>query len=56
MNESSNRYEECADPRQCIKEDENGKCIGGYGYCLREKIFGDLKEMLVIKIIVDVHW
>ncbi len=37
MNESSNRYEECADPRQCIKEDENGKCIGGYGYCLREK-------------------
>lgn len=37
MDESSNRYQDCADPRQCLKEDENGKCIGGYGYCLREK-------------------
>ncbi|HNV97584.1 MAG TPA: hypothetical protein PKL13_04785, partial [bacterium] len=37
MSESSNRYQDCADTRQCLKEDENGKCIGEYGYCLREK-------------------
>lgn len=37
MSESSNRYQECADTRQCLKEDESGRCIGGYGYCLKEK-------------------
>ncbi|MDD4289650.1 MAG: hypothetical protein PHH83_00030 [Patescibacteria group bacterium] len=37
MNESSNRYQDCADTRQCLKEDDGGRCIGGYGYCLKEK-------------------
>lgn len=37
INEDSNRYQECVDVRHCIKENEFGKCIGGYAYCLREK-------------------
>ncbi len=31
------RTYECADISTCIAEDENGKCLGAYGYCLREK-------------------
>lgn len=31
------RTEECADVSTCIAEDGTGKCMGGYGYCLREK-------------------
>lgn len=29
----------CVDSQSCILEDENGKCIGGYGYCLAEKSY-----------------
>ncbi|MCD4704556.1 hypothetical protein K8R66_00585 [bacterium] len=36
MNESANRYQDCADLRHCIQEDDNGKCQS-YAYCLREK-------------------
>ena len=35
--ESSARQEECVDVRGCIAEDENGTCLGGYSYCVREK-------------------
>ncbi len=31
------RTNECADISTCIAEDGTGKCIGAYGYCLREK-------------------
>ncbi|MCG2694095.1 hypothetical protein L6259_02375 [Candidatus Parcubacteria bacterium] len=31
------RAEECADPISCIAEDGNGNCIGGWGYCTKEK-------------------
>ena len=31
------RAGECADPIACIAEDENGNCIGGWGYCTKEK-------------------
>ncbi len=34
--ESSNRYKDCADVKNCLKEDDNGNCLG-YGYCLKEK-------------------
>lgn len=34
---SNLRTNECADVSTCIAEDENGKCLGAYGYCLREK-------------------
>lgn len=33
----SSRAEECVDIQSCIAEDENGVCVGGYGYCVREK-------------------
>lgn len=31
------RSEECVDMPSCIYEDENGNCIGGFGYCVREE-------------------
>lgn len=33
------RGQVCVDSQSCILEDENGRCIGGYGYCLAEKGF-----------------
>ncbi len=27
----------CVDPASCIAQDASGNCIGGYGYCVREK-------------------
>ena len=36
--ESANvRAQTCVDTPSCIAEDENGNCIGGYGYCTRER-------------------
>ncbi|MFA5133898.1 MAG: hypothetical protein WC459_03810 [Patescibacteria group bacterium] len=34
---SNFRSEVCADPISCISEDENGNCVGGWGYCTKEK-------------------
>lgn len=31
------REEVCVDTPSCLTEDENGKCLGAYGYCAREK-------------------
>ncbi|MBI4457890.1 hypothetical protein HY633_02920 [Candidatus Uhrbacteria bacterium] len=31
------RQDVCVDAPSCIKQDDSGACIGGYGYCLREK-------------------
>ncbi len=31
------RLQECSDVITCIKRDDKGDCIGGYGYCLSEK-------------------
>jgi hypothetical protein len=31
------RAEICADPATCISEDESGNCVGGFGYCTKEK-------------------
>ena len=31
------RAQTCVDTPSCIAEDENGNCIGGYGYCTRER-------------------
>ncbi|MBU2509679.1 hypothetical protein KKE33_04885, partial [Patescibacteria group bacterium] len=30
------RLQECADATSCLKRDDRGKCISGYGYCLAE--------------------
>ena len=37
--ESFNRYQDCADVKHCIKEDDNGGCISddAYNYCTKEK-------------------
>lgn len=34
--DSSSRYKDCADTKNCLKEDDNGNCLG-WGYCLKEK-------------------
>lgn len=34
---SDSRQQECVDMPSCIAEDENGNCVGGYGYCVREE-------------------
>lgn len=34
---SSARAGYCADAPSCIAEDADGNCLGGYGYCVREK-------------------
>lgn len=31
------RAQECVDAPSCIREDANGACVGGYGYCALEK-------------------
>lgn len=31
------RAQTCVDAPSCIAEDEQGNCVGGYGYCLREE-------------------
>lgn len=31
------RKEECSDVQTCLKRNDKGECIGGYGYCLAEK-------------------
>ncbi|MCA9389357.1 MAG: hypothetical protein KC585_01990, partial [Candidatus Magasanikbacteria bacterium] len=31
------RREECRDIQTCLQRDENGQCVGGYGYCVAEK-------------------
>lgn len=31
------RTQTCVDTPSCIAEDENGNCIGGFGYCTRER-------------------
>ncbi len=31
------RNQTCVDTPSCIEEDENGNCVGGYGYCTRER-------------------
>lgn len=31
------RAQTCVDTPSCIAEDENGNCVGGYGYCTRER-------------------
>ncbi len=36
-NAAPTRHSECADISTCLLEDENGQCIGQYGYCLKEK-------------------
>ena len=34
---TENRAEECVDIQTCIAEGDDGQCLGGYGYCVREK-------------------
>lgn len=36
-NNNADRREECADISTCLAQDDKGRCIGNYGYCLREK-------------------
>ncbi len=31
------RVQECSDVISCLKRDDKGKCVSGYGYCLSEK-------------------
>ncbi len=35
--QSSARVESCVDTASCIAQDASGNCVGGYGYCVREK-------------------
>lgn len=35
--DSSARAQTCVDQTTCIAQDASGNCIGGYGYCVREK-------------------
>lgn len=35
--DSADRYQECADVKHCINEDENGNCLGTYDYCTKEE-------------------
>lgn len=35
--EADERAQVCVDMPSCIAEDENGNCIGGYGYCVAEE-------------------
>ncbi|MBN1585180.1 hypothetical protein JW899_02315 [Candidatus Uhrbacteria bacterium] len=32
-----NRYQTCVDPVSCLREDDFGACIGGWGYCTQER-------------------
>lgn len=31
------RKEECQDVQSCLKRDNKGQCVGGYGYCMADK-------------------
>ncbi len=31
------RKEECSDVQTCLKRNDRGECVGGYGYCVAEK-------------------
>ncbi|HWQ99253.1 MAG TPA: hypothetical protein VN397_00195, partial [Candidatus Methylomirabilis sp.] len=33
------RMEECQDTALCLERDKDGKCTGGYGYCMAEQTF-----------------
>ncbi|HJV32652.1 MAG TPA: hypothetical protein VJ694_01360, partial [Patescibacteria group bacterium] len=35
--QSAARAQSCADVSTCVAEDASGNCVGGYGYCVREK-------------------
>ncbi len=35
--QAQDRAQTCVDMPSCIEEDENGNCIGGYGYCVAEE-------------------
>ena len=35
--QSATRVQSCVDVATCVNEDAAGNCIGGYGYCIREK-------------------
>lgn len=35
--QSSSRAEYCADAPSCLRQDDTGACIGGWGYCQRER-------------------
>lgn len=35
--QADERQDECVDAPSCIATDENGNCIGGYGYCTAEE-------------------
>ncbi|HTM69020.1 MAG TPA: hypothetical protein VL426_07045 [Candidatus Binatia bacterium] len=35
--EIASRAEQCVDPQTCLKQDDNGNCTGGWGYCARER-------------------
>ncbi|MDZ4221257.1 MAG: hypothetical protein U1C18_00100, partial [Patescibacteria group bacterium] len=35
---SPNRQSVCVDLASCLEEDSRGNCIGGYGYCTRERV------------------
>ena len=36
---TNERVQECQDTVTCLERDANGKCSGGYGYCLAEQTF-----------------
>ncbi|MDD5438099.1 MAG: hypothetical protein PHC70_03060 [Patescibacteria group bacterium] len=35
--EVGTRLEECGDMVSCLKSNQNGECVGGFGYCLAER-------------------
>jgi hypothetical protein len=35
--EVGTRLEDCGDVVSCLKSNQNGECVGGYGYCLAER-------------------
>lgn len=35
--QTSSRKEECVDQASCLQEDASGKCVGAYGYCMKER-------------------
>ncbi len=42
---SSVRSEECQDTVMCLERDKNGKCTGGYGYCMAEQTFWQFEAL-----------
>jgi len=34
---TGSRQEDCADVKHCIEEDDDGRCVGGYDYCVKEE-------------------